>query len=456
MFSYIKRVHFVGIGGIGMSGIAEVLINRGFEVSGSDLQESENTRYLEKLGAKIFIGHAAENIEGAEVVTYSSAVTIDKNPETLEAISRKIPIIRRAEMLTEVSRLNYCLAIAGTHGKTTTTSMLSLILLRAGFDPTVIVGGRLKDLGGTNARLGNGEWTVVEADEYDRSFLQLLPAVAVLTNIETDHLDVYGSFSDLKDAFQQFANKVPFYGFVCAGIDCKSIREILPQINKKIVTFALTRKEADYYANNIRYKNFSSTCNVYERGKLLGEITINVPGEYNVKNALAAIAVARQFGIDFKTIQEVILDFHGVFRRFEIKGNKNGAIIVDDYAHHPTEVNATLKGARNYANKRIIAIFQPHTYTRTADLYKEFAESFKYADIVFVTDVYPARELPIPGVTGELIVEEACKRGYENIYYVEKKEDIPEKISKIIESDDIIITIGAGDIWKIADKILEN
>ncbi len=455
MFSSIKKIHFVGIGGIGMSGIAEVLINKGFQVSGSDINESENTRYLEKLGAKIFIGHSEKNIEGAEVVTYSSAVTVDSNPETLAALRKKIPIIRRAEMLAEVARLNYCLSIAGTHGKTTTTSMLALVLLRAGIDPTVIVGGRLKDLGGTNARLGNGEWTIVEADEYDRSFLQLSPAVAVLTNIESDHLDIYVEFNQLKEAFEQFANKVPFYGFVCAGIDCENVRSILGQINKKIITFAITRKEADYFIDNIRYNNFSSTCDVYERGKLLGEITINVPGEYNIKNALAAISVARQFNIDFEIIQKVIAEFRGVFRRFEIKGETQGAIIVDDYAHHPTEIQETLRGAKNYANKRVIAIFQPHTYTRTADLYEEFASSFKDADVVFITDVYPAREKPIQGVTGELIAKAAEKKGLKNVYYVENKEDIPLKIKEIIQKDDIIMTIGAGDIWKIADKLLE-
>ena len=456
MFSYIKRIHFIGIGGIGMSGIAEILINKGFYVTGSDLSDSDNVQYLRKLGAKIYIGHSKENIQDAEVVTYSSAISVNENPEIIEAKQRKIPIIRRAEMLAEVSRLNYCLAVAGTHGKTSTTSMLSLILIKAGIDPTVIVGGRLKDLGGTNARLGHGEWTIVEADEYDRSFLQLFPAIAILNNIEPDHLDIYGELQNIKEAFIQFANKVPFYGFVAAGIDCSGVREILEQINKKIISFATTQKDADYFATNIIYEELVSKCDVYEYGKLLGQIVINVPGEHNIRNALAAIAVARQFNIDFNTIATVIKEFHGVFRRFEIKGDISGAIIVDDYAHHPTEIIATLKGAKNYSSRRIVAIFQPHTYTRTSDFYKEFAMAFQYADIVYITDIYPAREKPIAGVTGELIVNEAIKNGINNVYYVPNKEDIPEIILNNLTPIDIVITIGAGDIWKIGEEIISK
>lgn len=456
MFSSIKNVHFVGIGGIGMSGIAEILINKGFTVTGSDLSESDNVQYLRKIGAEIYIGHSSENIKNADVVTYSSAVSTSENPEIIEAKKRKIPIIRRAEMLAEVSRLNYCLAVAGTHGKTTTTSILALILIRAGIDPTVIVGGRLKDLGGTNARLGNGDWTVVEADEYDRSFLQLFPAVAILNNIEPDHLDIYGELKYLKEAFVQFANKVPFYGFIVAGIDCEGVRDILPLLNKKVITFATTRKEADYFADNITYSGLQSSCDIYEYGKLLGKITINVPGEHNIKNALAAIAAARQLNVDFDIIADVVKEFHGVFRRFEIKGRLNGAIVVDDYAHHPTEIISTLKGAKNYTSKRIVAVFQPHTYTRTESFYKEFAESFKYADLVYVTDVYPAREKPIPGVTGELIVKAANEQGMDYVHYVENKNDVPDIILKNMTSDDIIMTIGAGDIWKIGETIIDK
>lgn len=451
MFSSIKKIHFVGIGGIGMSGIAEILINRGFQVSGSDITISENTQYLEKLGATVYSDHKEENIHGAEVVVYSSAISIDNNPETLAAKKKQIPVIRRAEMLAEVARLNYCLAIAGTHGKTTTTSILALILLKAGLDPTVIVGGRLKDLGGTNARLGEGDWTVVEADEYDRSFLQLSPAVAVLNNIEAEHLDIYIDYESVKSAFIQFANKVPFYGFVAAGIDCPGVCAILPNINKKIITFGLN-KAADYRAENIIYNEFSSTFDVYEYNKFIGKININVPGEHNVKNTLAGILVARQFNIGFEIISNIISEFRGVFRRFEIKGETRGAIIVDDYAHHPTEIAATLKGAKNYKNRRVVAIFQPHTYSRTADFYNEFSSTLSVADLVFVTDVYPAREAPIPGVTGELIVSVGDKN---KMYYIPNKNNIPEKILEILQPGDIIITIGAGDIWKIADEILE-
>lgn len=451
-FSSVKRIHFVGIGGIGMSGIAEILINRGFQVTGSDINISENTQYLEKLGAVIYPNHEEKNIEGAEVVVYSSAVAIDNNPETLAARDRQIPVIRRAEMLAEVSRLNYCLAVAGTHGKTTTTSIIALILLKSGIDPTVIVGGRLKDLGGTNARLGMGDWTIVEADEYDRSFLQLSPAIAVLNNIEPEHLDIYINYDGIKLAFTQFAEKVPFYGFVSAGIDCPGVRSILPNINKKIVTFGVNTI-ADYHAKNINYNEFSSTFDVYEYNKLLGEITINIPGEHNVKNTLAAVSVARQFGIDFSTISNIVSEFRGVFRRFEIKGEVNGAVIVDDYAHHPTEISATLKGAKNYVGRRVIAIFQPHTYTRTNDFYEQFALALlDSADLVFVTDVYPAREKPIPGVTGELIVSAGDKN---KMRYIADKNNVPAEILNILQPNDIVITIGAGDIWKVADKIIE-
>ncbi len=438
-----------------MSGIAEILINRNFIVSGSDLNTSENTAYLENLGAKIFKGHSAQNINEAEaeVVVYSSAVNIEQNPETQAAIAQNIPIIRRAEMLAEVARLNYCLAVAGTHGKTTTTSMLALILLAAGVDPTVIVGGRLKDLGGTNARLGKGEWTLVEADEYDRSFLQLSPAIAIINNIETEHLDIYKNFDDIKNTFTQFALKVPFYGFVAAGNDSAGVQDILPDINKKIFTFGLT-ESSDYSAKNIRFHKFSSTFDVYEHGAKLGEMTINVPGLHNIKNALAATLAARKMGIDFAKIADAISEFHGVFRRFEIKGETGGAIVVDDYAHHPTEVEATLLGAKNYGVNRIIAIFQPHTYTRTKEFYRDFARVLSIADVIIITGIYPAREEPIPGITGKLIADEISSQ--KKSYYIEDKNEVPAKILKIIEPNDIILTIGAGDIWKTGEKLLES
>ena len=453
MFSIIKKIHFVGIGGIGMSGIAEILINKGFLVSGSDSSKSENTTYLEKLGVKIFYEHNSQNIQGADVVVYSSAVDVNSNAEILEANKLKIPVIRRAEMLAEVSRLSYCIAIAGTHGKTTSTSMIALVLIEAGFDPTVIVGGRLKDLGGTNARLGNGNWTIVEADEYDRSFLQLTPSVAVINNIETEHLDIYKDINDLQDTFIQFANKTPFFGFIAAGIDSTEVLEIIPNLRRKVVTYGLI-DSCDYQAKNITFDGFSSTCDVYEKKELLGQMKINVPGDFNIKNALSAVLIARQFGVKFELISNVLSKFYGVFRRFEIKGEKNGAIIIDDYAHHPTAIDATLKGAKNNTNKRVIAIFQPHTYTRTQSFYKEFASSFRDADITFITDVYPARELPIPGVNGKMIVDAAIELGIKNIHYASDMAKLLDTLKTMLQPDNIIITIGAGDIWKLANQLI--
>jgi UDP-N-acetylmuramate--alanine ligase len=454
MFPKIKKIHFVGIGGIGMSGIAEILINKGFQVSGSDNNASENTEHIQALGAKIFIGHNENNIKDAEVVVYSSAVNINTNPEIVAANQRNIPIIRRAEMLAEISRLNYCIAVAGTHGKTTSTSMLALILIEAGIDPTVVVGGRLKDMGGTNARLGNGDWTIVEADEYDRSFLQLTPAIAVINNIEAEHLDIYSDMDDLLDTFAKFANMTPFYGFISVGIDCEGVKQVMPKLRKKVITYGLV-EGSDYQAKNIIYNKFSSICDVYEYGRLLGKITINVPGEFNIKNALSAISVARQLDIDFELIVSVISKFHGAYRRFDIIGEVNGAIIIDDYAHHPSEISATLKGATNYEGKRIIAAFQPHTFTRTRDFYIQFAKALKIADVVFVTDIYPAREAPIEGITGEIIVTAAKALGANNISYISDKEKLFDEIIKILKPNDIVITIGAGDIWKLSRKLGE-
>lgn len=454
MFSSVKKIHFVGIGGIGMSAIAEILINQGFSISGSDLSSGENTDYLEKLGAKIFIGHRSENINDAEVVVYSSAVKVNENPETVEALKRNIPTLRRAEMLSEVSRLKYTLAISGTHGKTTTTSMLGLTLMKAGIDPTVIVGGRLKGFGGTNARLGNGEWIVVEADEYDRSFLQLSPTISIVNNVEAEHLDIYKDFEDLKTTFTEFANKVPFYGFIAAGIDDTGVKEILSGIKKKVVTFGLSRN-ADVRAQNIEYNEKNTTFDLYYYGEKLGQILINVPGTHNVKNALGALTVALQLNIDFETVKAGIAEFTGVNRRFEIKGEKDSYTVIDDYAHHPTEILATLQAARAGWNRRIVCVFQPHTYTRTKEFFKDFGKAFDEADLLIVTDVYPARELPIEGVTGKLIADAAVQFGHKHVTYIEKKEEILPELRNILKAGDIVITMGAGDIWKISNELIK-
>lgn len=437
-----------------MSGIAEILINQGFEISGSDLRESENTRRLRDLGAKISVGHAAENVGDADAVVYSSAVDPKKNPETAFSLENKIPTIRRAEMLAEIARLNYCLAIAGTHGKTTTTSMVGLILMKAGMDPTVVVGGRLRGLGGTNARLGNGEWTVVEADEYDRSFLRLLPTVALINNIEPEHLDIYKDYDDLLEAFAEFANKIPFYGFACAGLDDAGVKDLLPMVEKKVVTFGLSRN-GDYYAEDLVLEGRTSRCVVYKRGEALGELKVNVPGEHNVKNALGALASAMELGVNFETAATAIEEFTGVYRRFEIKGEANGAIIVDDYAHHPTEIKETLKAARlGWKKRKIVCVFQPHTYSRTQKFYKEFGRSFDDADELIVTNVYPAREEPIEGVDGKLIADAAVRAGHKNVFYVPGKEEALSLLKSKLNDNDLIITMGAGDVWKIGEALL--
>ena len=455
MFSSIKKIHFVGIGGIGMSGIAEILIDRGFTVSGSDKSLSEVTDRLKKLGAEIYEGHRAENVKSdVDALVYSSAVTLE-NPEVLEAQKRSIPVIRRAEMLAEVMRLKYGVGIAGTHGKTTTTSMISLILMEGGLDPTVIVGGKLSGLGGTNARLGHGEFIVVEADEFDRSFLSITPTVAVLTTLETDHLDCYRDLEDIKGAFIQFASKVPFYGFVVLCLDEPALLDIMPQLTrKKILTYGLN-PQADIQAAEIRHKDNTSTFTLVRDGQDLGQITIQVPGKHNVQNSLAAIAVGLELGVPFEKIKSGIEKFSGVYRRWEKKGEVNGVTLYDDYAHHPTECRATLQGVKSGWRRRVVCVFQPHLYSRTRDFYEEFGKSFLLSDVLMVTDVYPAREEPIQGVTGELIANAAKQFGHKEVHYVPDKKSVPGYLKRIVKKGDIVITMGAGDIWKYGEEFLK-
>lgn len=453
MFENIKKVHFVGIGGIGMSGIAEILIDQGFDVSGSDKSLSEVTERLIKLGAKIYEGHSTENIKDADVLVYSSAVTTD-NPEVQAAIEKNIPIIKRSEMLAETMRMKYGIGIAGTHGKTTTTSMVGLTLTEGGIDPTIIVGGKLSGLGGTNARLGGGEFIVVEADEFDRSFLKLAPVIAALTTLETEHLDTYKDLDDIKSAFIQFANKVPFYGFVVLCLDEAALQDIIPLINKKIITYGLNEK-ADIRAIDIFHSGFSSSFTVMNKSEELGRIKLNVPGLYNVKNSLVALIIAKELGIDFFVIQKALEMFSGVYRRFEIKYDKE-ILVVDDYAHHPTETTATLEGIRTGWDRRLVAVFQPHLYSRTRDFYREFGKSFLNTDVFICTDVYPAREEPISGIDGSLIANITQELGHQNVHYVADKKNIPEFVLSIIKDDDIVVTMGAGDIWKYGDLFIER
>ncbi|RPI06547.1 MAG: UDP-N-acetylmuramate--L-alanine ligase [Ignavibacteriae bacterium] len=456
MFSSIKKLHFIGIGGIGMSGIAEILLDQGFKISGSDRALSEVTERLRSLGAVIYEGHRAEHIaDDVDTVVYSSAVQQD-NPEVSEAQRRKIPLVRRAEMLAEVMRLKYGIGIAGTHGKTTTTSMTSLVLMEGGLDPTVIVGGKLSGLGGTNARLGRGEFIVVEADEYDRSFLSISPTVAVLTTLETDHLDCYRDLDDIKSAFIQFANKVPFYGFIVISLDEPALLDIMPSLNKKkIITYGLN-PQADVQAVDIRHKDNTTTFAVLRGDQELGTVQLQVPGKHNVQNSLGAIAVGLELGVPFEKIKSGIEKFTGVYRRWEKKGEVNGVSVYDDYAHHPTECRATLSGVKAGWRRRVVCVFQPHLYSRTRDFYEDFGKSFLLSDVLVVTDIYPAREEPIQGITGELIVNAAKQFGHKEVYSVPDKKQIPAFLRTIVKKGDIMITMGAGDIWKYGEEFLKQ
>ena len=450
MFGKVKKVHFVGIGGIGMSGIAELLINLGFEVTGSDMKTTNITENLQKHGAVIYEGHKPENVNDSDVLVYSSAVQVD-NPELQRAKDKQIPIIRRAEMLSELLKLKQTsIAVGGTHGKTTTTSMMGAVLTEALLDPTLVVGGVVKNLD-VNALLGQGDVIVAEADEFDKSFLQLTPTYAIITNIDTDHMDCYDSEEDLLNAFAQYANATPFYGAVVACVDEPLIKRILPDISRPVITYGFSG-DAEFQAERRLYREVRSTFVVKHQGKKLGEVEMMVPGAHNIKNALAVIALGTEMNIDFNTISNGLKQFSGVKRRFEIKGIFDDVMVVDDYAHHPTEVSATLRAIKNGWDRRLVAVFQPHLYSRTQDLYEDFARSFLISDVLLVTDVYPAREEPIAGVTGELITNMAKSMGHENVYWVEDKKRLVAAMKALVEPGDLVITMGAGDIWRICDK----
>jgi UDP-N-acetylmuramate--alanine ligase len=455
MFSSIRKLHFIGIGGIGMSGIAEILLDQGFAITGSDRAASENTERLASLGARVRTGHEAKNLDpDVDAVVYSSAVP-PENPEIQEAHRRGIPVIRRAEMLAEVMRLKYGIGIAGTHGKTTTTSMVSLVLLEGGVDPTVIVGGRLRGLAGSNARLGKGEFIVVEADEFDRSFLSITPTIAVLTTLETDHLDCYRDLEDIKAAFIQFASKVPFYGFVVLCLDEPALQDIMPRIKKKIITYGLNG-QADVQAVDLVHRQHRTTFTVVADGQELGTVELQIPGRHNVLNALAAITVGLRMKVPFAQVKAGIEKFTGVFRRWEVKAEIGGITVIDDYAHHPTEIKATLQGAKAGWRRRVVCVFQPHLYSRTRDFYDEFGRSFFNADVLVLTDVYPAREEPIQGVSGEIIANAAKSFGHKQVHYVPDKSAVPAFLLELKQPGDMIITMGAGDIWKYGEEFIRR
>ena len=451
MFRKVKKIHFVGIGGIGMSGIAELLLNLDFEISGSDIQDSDIIQNLIKKGAKIFTdGHKAGNVGDSEVLVYSSAVR-ENNPEIVMAKDRGIPVIRRAEMLGELIAVKETsIAVSGTHGKTSTSSMVGSLLNAADYDPTLVVGGLVKTLG-TNSQLGLGDIIIVEADEFDRSFLALRPTISIVTNIELEHTDCYVDIEELQNAFIQFCNSVPFYGGVIVCLDSPGVRGIIADIYRPITTYGIS-SQADYRAEDVQFKNNSITYSAYYHHNTLGQIQLNVPGQYNVLNSLAAIAVGMEMDIPFSIIKKGLLEYEGVRRRFEIKGVEHGIMVVDDYAHHPTEVAATLDAARSGWSKRIVAVFQPHLYTRTRDFYREFAESFLNSDILIVTDIYPAREDKIEGIDGNLVAKAAKELGHRHVHFVPNINDLNEKLDDITQPNDMVIGIGAGTIWRYIEN----
>ena len=454
MFGKTNHIHFVGIGGIGMSGMAELLHKLGFIISGSDQYSSERTKSLQTMGLHISAGHSGENVNGADVVVYSSAVQRD-NPEILAAENKQVPVIRRAEMLAELLKVKpTSIAIAGTHGKTTTCSMLGEILTTADFHPTMVIGGIVNKFQ-SNTISGSGDVIVVEADEFDRSFLTLRPTMGLITNLDLEHLDCYENLEDLQMAFTQFANAVPFYGKVGVCIDNHNAASIIPNIKRPVVTFGV-HEDAEIQASNLQFENNHSTFTLSIHGEPRGELTVHVPGEHNVKNALGAAVLALELDTPFDKIQAGLDQYTGVRRRFDIKYTTNSDImIVDDYAHHPSEVSATLKATKTGWDKRVIAIFQPHLFTRTRDFYHDFAEAFLQADILIVTDIYAARENPLPGITAQIISDEAERLGHNHVEFMPEQTNIPARLKEIVQANDMIITMGAGNIWRQCEGIYE-
>jgi UDP-N-acetylmuramate--alanine ligase len=449
----IKCIHFVGIGGIGMSGIAEVLLNLGYKISGSDAQQSDTTLRLQKLGAMVTIGHSAQNIGNADVVVTSTAVKA-ANPEVLEAHLRNIPVIPRAEMLAELLKMKFSVAVSGSHGKTTTTSMIATILAGGGLDPTMVIGGKLASIG-SNARLGDGEIIVAEADESDGSFLKLSPTIAVITNIDREHLDYYPGITEIKDAFLKFANIVPFYGCTVLCNDNEHVREIAPQIKRRTITYGI-EQTADYSAQEIKFWGGKTDYRLCYRGDVVGEIELNVPGMFNVYNSLAAIAVGHELELDLPTIRKGLASFAGVQRRMEIKGNVGSITVVDDYGHHPTEVKETLAAARQIWKERRIVVFQPHRFTRTKALFDEFTRAFTDADVLIINDIYPASEEPIAGINSAVLCLAIKKTGHPKVEYIAKAEDTIEYLLKIVEPNDAVFTLGAGSVYKIGEAFLKQ
>lgn len=455
----VRLVHFVGIGGIGMSGLAEILRTLEFDVSGSDLKPNDSTRRLESLGVRVYFGHDGDHVKGADVVVYSSAIAPD-NPEVERARSLEIPIVPRAEMLAELMRTRYAVTIAGSHGKTTTTSLVATVLRAAGLDPTVVVGGKVNAFG-TNARHGEGDLFVAEADESDGSFLKLTPTIAVVTNIDPEHLDHYGTHEAVKSAFVQHANKVPFYGLCVLCLDHPSVQDILPRVDRRHVTYGVSR-QADYRASNPRFEGLTTIFDAFRRTEPLGTFAVHMPGAHNVLNALAAIAVADELEVPLGVTRDAIASFRGVQRRFTVlgmpqferDGRRGDLMVVDDYGHHPAEVEATLDAAQAGFQRRVVVAFQPHRYTRTKLLFDEFTRAFNKADVLIVTEVYPAGESPIEGASGEALAHAIRAHGHHAVTYVRDKKNVSQALVDVIEPGDLVIALGAGDINASARELL--
>lgn len=453
MFKKIQRIHFVGIGGIGMSGIAELLLNLGYAVSGSDLKLSPITRRLAELGGTVVTGHDASHVQEANVVVISSAVKPD-NVEVVEAKKRQIPVIPRAEMLAELMRLKYSVAIAGSHGKTSTTSMVGTVLQHGGHDPTVVIGGRLNAFG-SNAKLGKGDFIVAEADESDGSFLKLSPTIAVVTNIDREHLDHYADLGAIQSAFVEFVNKVPFYGAAVLCLEDPNVQAIIPAVTRRIITYG-TSTQADLVATNVRARNFGVSYRLVQKRKPLGEVHLRIPGHHSVLNSLAAVAIGLELDIPFEHVSAALAEFQNADRRFQVKGERDGVLVVDDYGHHPTEVIATLDAARQSCDRRIVAVFQPHRYSRTQALKEEFARAFYQADVLIVLPIYAAGEDPIPGVTGEMLAAQIKKYGHRDVIYAADTAVARRVLQQKLDEGDMLVTLGAGDVGRIADEFLSG
>ena len=449
MYRKKYHIHFVGIGGIGMSGIAELLLNLGYRVSGSDISESDVTRRLKQLGGVVYEGHRAEQVKGADVVVTSSAIR-GENPEVAAAAARSIPVIPRAEMLAELMRLKYSIAVAGAHGKTSTTSMVAAVLGTGGLDPTVVIGGKLKSIG-TNAVLGEGDFIVAEADESDGSFLKFNPAISVVTNIDVEHLDYYRDIEDIKQVFLDFIDRIPFYGIAVLCLDNEHLQDLIPQIKKRFITYGIN-PQADFRATAIRFDKTRSYFTVYKGPESLGEICLNLPGMHNVSNALAAVAVGTELDIDFSVIRSALQTMDGVGRRLEVKAESGGITVVDDYGHHPTEIGATLEAVRqSWPEKRVIVVFQPHRYTRTRDLFDDFTRAFYQSDVLLVMPVYPAGEPAIEGVDHAALAKGIQAHGHKNVRMVEDDADAISRLEEILRPGDILLTLGAGNVWQVGE-----